>query len=103
MIFDRTLPFPPPLTPGEFGRAWLDSLWANDRALYRKLEQEGHLQATAQQMEDDGQDAMVAMLTQQDSRPIPPGMTPLAYQTQRELAAREQVMAMLRVPEPDPE
>lgn len=98
VTYDPTQPFPAPLTPGEFGRAWLDSLWANERATYHEMQANGQLQEAAAAMETAGQEEMTALLKQTDGRPTPAGLTPLEYLTQRKLAAREEVMANLVVP-----
>lgn len=98
--YDPTQPFPEPLTPGEFGRAWVDSLYHNDRPTYDRLTRAGQLQSQAAAIEADAQAQMLVMLEQTDDPVRPVGMTPAGWLGQRRLAAREILMADLVIPAP---
>lgn len=101
LTYDPMEPFPEPLTPGEFGRAWVDSLYHNDRPTYDQKVTAGTLQAEATAVEKEAQQQMGAILSQTTERFRPAGLTPMGWMTQRELTAREIVMEGVRVPPAD--
>lgn len=83
--YDPTQPFPAPLTPGEFGRAWVDSLQAHEPEQFQQLMAAGTLEAEAARVEADAQEQMGELLTQQERGTMPAGLTPLGWQTLRAL------------------
>lgn len=97
--FDPSQPFPPPLTPGEFGRAWVESLHWNQPQEYETLLASGQLATMAREKEAEGQ-AMFSALMKAPGAPLGGSLPPDAQLGQMKLRAREQVMDSLRVPEP---
>lgn len=100
IAYDATLPFPDLFAAEEFGRAWVDSLYHNDRATYNTMKAAGALQANAEQIEEDAQERFRLMLGPDGSR-CPAGLLPHEWLTQGELAAREVVMESVRLESSD--
>ena len=102
---DPSAEFPPPFMPGEYGRAWLDSLYWNDRAAYDDLLRSGNLPFRVEQTEAEGQQEYRSILRANTSRPLPKEcvgdpLKALAWAGQLRDEARETVMENLRVPPP---
>lgn len=89
-------PFPPIGTPGEFGRAWRDSLKAADPVRFQQLHRSGALPTLEAEKETEGQElyqshleALTRAQAEWETQPhyLPNGLS---------LQARELAMAQLR-------
>lgn len=94
--YDPTAPFPPVGSPGEFGRAWLDSLYQSAPPTYATLLRNGTLRSVVDQKESEGQELYQSLLDSSSRTPAPSTQNPLATLGQQERQAREIAMAQLR-------
>jgi hypothetical protein len=101
LMYDPTAPFPPVGSPGEFGRAWLDSLYHSNPHQYKTLERSGRLVPLTREKEAEGQQMFASYLEARNPKERPLGMTPEQWIGASRLQARELAMADLRVPEPE--
>jgi len=92
----RTTPFPTFFQPGEYGRAWVESLFHHQPAEYRRKTAAGTLLPEAAEIEREAQEEFRDAMTNPHP-PMPEGMTPEGYLGALELQRRELIMASLRV------
>jgi hypothetical protein len=97
--FHPSSPPIPPLLPGEYGRAWVESLQAHQPAQMDEMLREGTLWEEARRIEREAQQEWVETVRTWGGPP-PRGMTPDEAVTAIHLQARELVLARVRVPPP---
>lgn len=99
--YSRTSPHPAPLTPGEFGRAWVESLYWTQRPTYEAMLQQGTLYPEAQRIETEAQAELLETMQSMSPRTRPKGMLPDEALGAVKMQARELILASVRHPEPD--
>lgn len=99
--YSRTSPHPAPLTPGEFGRAWVESLYWTQRPTYEAMLQRGTLYEEAKRIETEAQEEFLETLRNWSPKAVPKGMLPDEALGAEKMQARELILASVRHPEPD--